>query len=116
MRTVRKKILTLLNLFWILGVPLAAQAGDLEDGISEATEEAVAADESISNKDVNISFIVTDALAKSKNQKKGGKQQGAGQSSELTNLNDGESESNENSIVVGAGSRVDKVTNIVIQK
>lgn len=96
-------------------------ADDLSDGISESTDENIAADDSIgSNKENNINFIVVDAMGKAKSAK--GEKAGdaaagkAGAKKVLSNVDDGENDKNENSIVVEPGSRVDKVYNIVIQK
>lgn len=115
MKSKTKKILALSGLLGLALTPFPVRAGDLDDNISEATEESVAADENLGNKDVNISFIVTDALAQAKSRKSEEALKGKDNKT-LTHFDDGENDSNENSIVVGAGSRVDKVTNIVIQK
>jgi|GEM_PF-2551058 len=93
---------------------IAAQASDLDDGISEYTDDSIAADDNIgSNKANNINFIVVDAIGKAKNKKAKGSEKDA---KNIQNFNDGSMEENTNSVVVEAGSRVDKVYNIIIEK
>jgi hypothetical protein len=91
-------------------------ADDLNDGISEYTEENISADEAMgANKDNNINYIVVDAIGKAKSTKKD-KPEAAAKSKEITNIPDAATDNNENSVVVEAGSRVDKVYNIIIEK
>jgi hypothetical protein len=86
---------------------------DLNDGISEYTDENISADDNIgSNKDNNINFIVVDALGKAKSKKAND----AKDTSSITNIADGSVEKNTNSVIVAAGSNVNKVYNIVIEK
>lgn len=94
----------------------AGWAGDLDDGISSYTEESISGDDSIGKKDTNISFIVVEAVAKAK-AIKNKTPDGEETSSDIkSNLNDGSMETNENSVVVESGSRVDRIYNIVIEK
>lgn len=92
-----------------------AYADDLSDGISEATDENIAADDNIgSNKANNINFIVVDAIGKSKSKRTKNAANRAGGC--ITNFNDGSMDNNTNSVVVESGSKVDKVYNIVIER
>lgn len=120
----------------VLAAALQVHAGDLDDGISKYTDESIAGDDNLGGKDTNISFIVTDAIAKSKMWEHTAQKEDAvndagtgedGENSETTqksskksknriNYNDGADENNENSIVIGAGSQVDKVINVIIEK
>jgi hypothetical protein len=91
----------------------AHAADDLSDGISEYTDENVSGDDNIgNNKDNNINFIVVDALGKAKSKK----EKDANDKGNITNVDDGSVENNTNSVVVEAGSKVDKVYNIIIEK
>jgi hypothetical protein len=106
-------IIGILVLSGLGGLSLAAHSDDLNDGMSEYTDENISADDAIgSNKDNNINFIVVDALAKAKSKKAND----AKDKSTIANIDDGSVERNVNSVVVDAGSKVDKVYNIVIEK
>jgi len=94
-----------------------AQAADTDDGISEFTEGSISSEDNLGSKDTNINFIVTDAIAKAKvMQNKSGDIDGAKGKGNRYNLEDGETENNENSVVLGPGSKADKIYNIVIEK
>jgi len=98
-----------------------AWSGDLDDGISEYTEEPIAADDRIGKKDTNINFIVVDAIAKAKMAEKDddeekGDEKDSGEKKTISNINDGTNENNENSVVVEPGSKVDSIYNIIIEK
>jgi hypothetical protein len=93
-------------------------ADDFSDGMGEYTEDAISADDSIGgNKATNINYIVVDALGKSMSKReKDGSDKGTSKGNSVSNLNDGSGDNNQNSVVVGPGSNVDKIYNIVIQK
>jgi hypothetical protein len=105
-----------LAFLWV-SVPQAL-AADTDDGISEFNEEPISADDNLGSKDTNVKFVVADAIAKAKmkaNASKDDKDSG-NDGKTRSNVNTGDDENNQNSVVVGAGSKVDKVYNIVIQK
>ncbi len=90
-------------------------AGDQDDDIANFLDEPISADDSLGSKDNNISYIVSTAVGKAKNKAA----QGSGTAKDTNskvNYNDGTGDVNENSVVVEAGSRVDKVYNIIIEK
>ncbi len=100
-----------------------AQADDLSDGISEYSDESIAAEGGTANKDTNVSFIVQEALTKAKASNKGTENNSGGlaESSSATpkdkvNLDDGTSENNENSVVLQPGAKADKIYNIILAK
>ncbi len=100
----------------MLGCGSWIYADDLSDGISEYVDDTVSSNDNIgSNKDNNINFVVVDAIGKAKTAKKD-EANGVSNKREITNIVDKSTDNNENSIVVEAGSNVDKVTNIVIEK
>lgn len=86
-----------------------ARADDFKDNIAEVTDDAVAPEDNLPQKTVNLRYIIADAIGQAK---KGKKEADKVQ----TNINDGTSDNTQNSIVVEAGSRVDKVINIVTEK
>lgn len=104
-------LITLVATFFTIPV----RANDLDDGISTYTDESISSEDSIGKKDTNISFVVIDAIAKAKMMKAKNSDGDDGDSA-ITNLNDNSQDSNENSVVVESGSRVDKVYNIIIEK
>ncbi len=90
---------------------------DLDDGISTYTDESIGADDDLGSSANNINFIVVDAVGKAKTRKSAdAKDKGNDAQKNVTNVYDGQSDNNENSVVVEAGSKVDKVYNIVIEK
>lgn len=102
---------------WLLGVPVLAAGDDnmdFGDGIYDVKEDTIASYDSIGDKDTNINFTIVEAISLAKKNRN----IDAGQSDDddLTNFNDGLIDNNQNSIVVEAGSRVDKVVNVIIQK
>ena len=119
------KILALVGVWFGMTAP-TVQADDLNDGISQYTDENVAGDDSIGSKDTNINFIVVDAIGKAKVVQHQAEKEAEDEAAETgeegedqksrINYNDGKSENNENSIVVEPGSNVEKVINIVIEK
>lgn len=101
-------VILALSTFLVLSWGNFAYAGDLDDGISKYSDESISADDNMGKKDTNINFIVLDALAEAKKaQKRGDKN---------ANFNDGSGDSNENSVVVGAGSDVKEIYNINIKQ
>lgn len=136
MQKISAGVILALTVLINLTVSISVRAGDMDDGISKYTDENIAADDNLGSKDTNISFIVTDAIAKSKmwehtaqkedeaNEVETGKdgeddkdtKKSRDKKKNRINYNDGTDESNENSIVIGAGSQVDKVINVIIEK
>ncbi len=76
--------------------------GDLDDGISKYTDDSIAKNDKAGKTDTNISYIIVKAKSKAKNCSKNSK------------CNNGDN--NENSIVIGPGSNVKEVINIVSDK
>jgi hypothetical protein len=108
----------ILGMLMVMMLPQARLwANDLDDGISTYTDESIGADDSLGKKGTNINYIVVNAIGKAKmkhgddpkNKAKEGKKT-------VTNVYDGKSDNNENSVVVESGSKVDKIYNIVIEK
>ena len=93
----------------MLGGP-AVFAGDLDDGISKYKDEPISADDEALKTSPNINFIVLEAISSSQKKRK------SGEGGRISNFDDGTGDNNENSIVVGPGSDVREVTNVVIQK
>ncbi len=92
--------------------------GDLDDKISQYTDETIDADDQMGNDDPNINFIVLDAIAKAKaKMSKIDKEGKTSSNDDESNFSDGSgSSSNVNSVVVGPGSQVKDIYNIVIKK
>jgi len=94
--------------------------GDLDDKISQYTDESVDADDQMGNDDPNINFIVLDAMSKAKAKMGKIDKEGKGKTSsnnDESNFSSGSgSSSNVNSVVVGPGSQVKDIYNIVIKK
>jgi hypothetical protein len=83
---------------------------DLDDGIGKFTDESISQDDKIGKSDTNVNFIILNAMADAKAKQKKG-------DSATSNYNDGSGDSNENSVVIGAGAQgVGDITNIVIQQ
>ena len=106
--TVRLCITGVLAMMVLFFLPISdlVYAGDLDDGISKYKDESISGDDQALKTDKNINFIVLEAISSS--QKKG--------KSATSNFNDGSGDNNENSIVVGPGTQVGDVTNVIIQK
>lgn len=90
-----------------------AFAGDLDDGISTYTDEAISADDEALKTDKNIGFIIQRSQAQAemaiKNKDKN-------KNSKFKNFNNGKGDNNENSIVVGAGAKTGDIINVIIEK
>lgn len=105
---------------WLIGIACAllgttpAWADDFKDGISEFTEEAVEAGDQLGDQDININFIIADALAKAKAVKQRALE--ATSNSLRSQISGGQDDSNENSIVIEPGSKIGTVINIVEKK
>lgn len=78
--------------------------GDLDDGISRFTDESINADDSLGKPDININFIVLDAMSK-------WRRKGKEDNKRIAGLN-GSGDSNENSVVVEPGAVIDTIINI----
>jgi len=74
-------------------------ADDFDDGISKSTDDGIAADDDLGKASKNIKFIIEKSKSQSKVAEKG-----AGKSNTKTGKTTGDS--NENSVVMGAGSNV----------
>ncbi len=91
------------SLFVIAG---STAAGDLDDGISKATDDSMSANDKIGKPDTNINFIILESMAEAK------KRQQSGDSN--SNFNDSSGDNNQNSVVCEVGATCDKVININI--
>ena len=96
--------ITITSVFIIAGSSEAA--GDLDDGISKATDDSISANDKIGKPATNINFIILESMAEAK------KRQQSGDSN--ANFNDGSGDINENSVVCEVGATCDKVININI--
>lgn len=76
-----------------------ARAGDLDDGISKFTDDSIAGDDELGKPSKNIKFIIEKAKSQAKVSEKS-----AGKGNTKTGKNSGDS--NQNSVVMGAGSNV----------
>lgn len=74
-------------------------AGDLDDGISKATDDGIASYDDMGKTDKNIKFIIMNSKSRAKVAEKAG---GAG--STTTGSTSGDN--NRNSVVMGAGSKI----------
>ncbi len=81
-------------------------AGDLDDGISKATDDSMSANDKMGKPGTNINFIILESMAEAK------KRQQSGDSN--ANFNEGGGDNNENSVVCEVGAKCDKVININI--
>jgi hypothetical protein len=91
--------LALITLLLIFSSQNTLWADDFDDGISKATDDAVSADDELGKASKNIKFIIEKAKSQSKVAEKG-----AGKSNTKTGKTTGDS--NQNSVVMGAGSNV----------
>ena len=91
-----------------MGIGSLVLGGDLDDGISKFTDDSIGADDKMGKTETNVNFIILESMAEAQKRQKAGDKN--------ANFNHGSGESNENSIVVEKGAKVDKVINIVIQK
>ncbi len=90
----------------VLSLSSIVYSGDLDDGISEYKDESIRGDDAALKTDKNINFIVLEAISNAQKKNK----------SATSNFNDGSGDNNENSVVVGPGTQVGDVTNVIIQK
>ncbi len=81
-------------------------AGDLDDGISKATDDSIGAADKMGKPDTNINFIILESMAEAKKRQQSGDKN--------SNVNDGSGDNNENSVVCEIGATCDKVININI--
>jgi len=71
-----------------------AVAGDFDDGISTYKDDSIESDAKMGDPEVNINFIVLDAISSAKR----------GMDNENVNISDGSGSSNKNSVVCEVGS------------
>lgn len=90
-----------------------AFAGDLDDGISTYTDEAISADDEALKAEKNIGFIIQRAQAQAEIATNG---KDKNKNSKFKNFKSGKGDNNENSIVVGAGAKTGDIINVVIEK
>jgi hypothetical protein len=96
----RVMILLLMSLLMMAVIgQRSVRAGDLDDGISKFTDDSIAADDELGKPSKNIKYIIENAKSKAKVSEKS-----SGKGSTKTGKNSGDS--NENSVVMGAGSNV----------
>lgn len=81
---------------------VVAVAGDLDDGISTYQDESIDEDSRLGDADVNINFIVLDAISSAK----------MNQDDDNVNINDGSGDSNQNSVVCEVGAECGSIINI----
>lgn len=81
-------------------------AGDLDDGISTYQDESIEEDNKLGDADVNINFIVLDAISSAK----------MNQDDDYVNINDGSGDSNQNSVICEAGAECGSIVNIEIDR
>ena len=90
---IAKLLLVMVLLFSLTGVCLA---GDLDDGISKATDDSISGWDSLGKGDKNVKFIILKAKSKADMaKKKGGSAAGTGSKS-----------ANMNSVIMGPGSNI----------
>ena len=96
----KRLMVLLMFLLMIVGIgPKAAKASDLDDGISKYTDDSVAADDELGKPGKNIKYIIEKSKSQAKvSEKKSGK--GSTKTGKTTG------DTNENSVVMGAGSNV----------
>ncbi len=96
----RVMILLLMSLLMMTVIgQRSALAGDLDDGISKYTDDSIAADDELGKPSKNIKYIIEKAKSQAKVSEKS-----SGKGNTKTGKNSGDS--NENSVVMGAGSNV----------
>ncbi len=71
-----------------------ANAGDFDDGISTYKDDSIEGDSKMGDPEVNINFIVLDAISSAKR----------GMDNENVNISDGSGSSNKNSVVCEVGA------------
>lgn len=81
---------------------VVALAGDLDDGISTYKDESIEDDGELGDADININFIVLDAISSAKMKK----------DDKNININDGSGDSNKNSVVCEVGAECGSIINI----
>ena len=81
--------------------PSSLLADDFDDGISKATDGAISADDELGKASKNIKFIIETAKSQAKVAEKAS---GEGKSNSKTGKTTGDN--NQNSVVMGAGSKV----------
>jgi hypothetical protein len=92
----------MISLLMLLAFELnLALAGDLDDGISKFTDDAIAADDELGKPGKNIKFIIENSKSQAKVAEKAA---GSGKSNTKTGKTTGDN--NQNSVVMGAGSNV----------
>lgn len=95
----KRLLVALVTLLLLFSIRDNLRADDFDDGISKSTDDAISADDELGKASKNIKFIIE----KSKSQAKvAEKSTGSGKSKSTTKTGD----SNENSVVMGAGSNV----------
>jgi len=96
----RVMILLLMSLLMMTVIgQRSVRAGDLDDGISKYTDDSIAADDELGKPSKNIKYIIEKAKSQAKVSEKS-----SGKGNTKTGKNSGDS--NENSVVMGAGSNV----------
>ena len=90
--------LALITLLLIFSFPNSLLADDFDDGISKSTDDAISADDELGKASKNIKFIIEKSKSQAKVAEKGSG--GGGKSTTKTG------DSNENSVVMGAGSNI----------
>ena len=89
-----KLLITSAILLSICFIGAIADAGDFDDGISTYKDDSIEADAKMGDPEVNINFIVLDAISSAKR----------GMDNENVNISDGSGSSNKNSVVCEIGS------------
>ena len=81
---------------------VVALAGDLDDGISTYKDESIDDDGELGDADININFIVLDAISSAK----------MNQDDDNVNISDASGDSNKNSVVCEVGAECGSIINI----
>jgi hypothetical protein len=95
----KRLLLALITLLFIFSSQNSLRADDFDDGISKATDDAISGDDELGKASKNIKFIIEKSKSQAKVAEKGSGGSG-GKSTTKTG------DSNENSVVMGAGSNI----------
>jgi len=93
----KQLLLAVITLLLFFSMQNSLRADDFDDGISKSTDDAISADDELGKASKNIKFIIEKSKSQAKVAEKGS---GSGKSKTKTG------DSNENSVVMGAGSNV----------
>jgi hypothetical protein len=95
----KKNISFILLVLFIVSGNITVFAGDLDDGISKFTDGSISSEDDMGKADKNIKFIIMNSKSRAKVAEKSG---GAGK----TRTGKTTGDHNQNSVVMGAGSKI----------